>query len=75
MSTAVNNPAPAIATDEESEEARRTCLGCDELFLSHGPGNRICPACKRRRRRAKPVGCRVWQTACPLDMVRQLAEE
>jgi len=25
----------------------RVCLKCDELFLSNGPGFRICPRCKR----------------------------
>jgi hypothetical protein len=26
---------------------KRTCLKCNHLFDSEGPGNRICPACRR----------------------------
>ena len=27
----------------------RTCLGCNEKFLSEGPWNRMCPACSDRQ--------------------------
>lgn len=26
----------------------RRCLGCDTLFASTGPGNRVCDGCKKR---------------------------
>jgi len=26
---------------------KRTCLKCNQLFDSEGPGNRICPSCRR----------------------------
>ncbi len=29
--------------------AMRTCLGCNERFLSMGVGNRLCPRCRNRR--------------------------
>jgi hypothetical protein len=25
---------------------RRVCLRCDQIFLSEGPNNRLCPACR-----------------------------
>jgi hypothetical protein len=34
--------------------AKRACLRCDKRFLSHGIGNRICPAC---------AGETAWQEA------------
>lgn len=41
------------AKDEDGRpvapKIKRSCLGCQKLFLSGGPGNRICPACARRR--------------------------
>jgi hypothetical protein len=27
----------------------RKCLGCQEPFLSKGPGNRICPRCESKQ--------------------------
>jgi len=30
-----------------SSVAMRTCLTCGQPFRSHGPGNRICPQCKK----------------------------
>jgi Zn finger protein HypA/HybF involved in hydrogenase expression len=75
MSTVLTEDAPAIVMDEKAQEAHRTCLGCDEVFLSHSPGNRICPACKRRRRRVKPFGCRVWHAACSPGVLRALESE
>lgn len=29
------------------------CLHCNEPFSSTGPGNRICPGCKKRQRAVK----------------------
>jgi hypothetical protein len=29
--------------------AMRTCLGCNDSFLSMGVGNRLCPRCRNRR--------------------------
>lgn len=30
-----------------TQEKKRTCLKCDRLFLSAGPGNRICRRCQK----------------------------
>ena len=29
------------------DEKKRTCLKCNRLFDSEGPGNRICPRCRQ----------------------------
>lgn len=29
------------------EATKRTCLKCNKLFDSEGPGNRICPRCRQ----------------------------
>jgi hypothetical protein len=38
---------PEDELDREDHRQRRTCLRCDKTFPSDGPGNRICPACRR----------------------------
>jgi hypothetical protein len=30
----------------QSARKQRKCLSCSDSFESHGPGNRVCPACK-----------------------------
>ena len=36
----------------QTTRKNRTCLGldCGELFLSSGPGNRLCPKCTRKNK-------------------------
>ncbi len=36
------------------EAKKRTCLKCNKLFDSTGPGNRICPRCRQSNDRLPP---------------------
>lgn len=58
----VPHPDPGPAGTEEPPEAPadvpggakpRTCLKCNKLFHSGGPGNRICPPCSRDNARLR----------------------
>lgn len=43
-------PKVAKAVVADYQPARRTCLGvnCGKVFMSNGPGHRICPPCARK---------------------------
>lgn len=36
-----------LMVKKKKKQKIQRCLRCDNLFLSHGPGNRICSICKR----------------------------
>ena len=39
------NPLPLELEAAKKAKKERQCLKCDQAFLSHGPENRLCPAC------------------------------
>lgn len=43
----------SVATIIKLSRVLRTCLGCPKEFLSNGPGNRMCPRCKRKNDKAR----------------------
>jgi len=43
------NDPRAIIDLPKYERTPRKCLGCDVIFQSFGPQNRICKDCRRRR--------------------------
>ena len=36
----------AVASLSKRRAQQRICLRCDEVFLSEGPNNRLCQACR-----------------------------
>jgi hypothetical protein len=43
---AQRTPAKATVSSARPLEQKRVCLRCDQIFLSEGPYNRLCPACR-----------------------------
>lgn len=46
--------AKPIARSLDMEMKKRTCLKCNRLFDSEGPGNRICKRCRQLNARLPP---------------------
>jgi len=44
----IQNKSPLNLSKRLRHQKLRTCLGCNRQFMSSGPWNRLCPACKQK---------------------------
>lgn len=53
--------AVAEAEIEKVEGVERSCLNCKALFISDGPGNRLCDACRKLTEGPTEVSIGGWK--------------